>query len=79
MKRFVIMPFAKDFDDVYLTVQRAVGTVKEGQGHCRRCLAMFAAPGALDFDPDQIGSFTSKRILRVCRERLVDHVTMFGR
>lgn len=71
--------FAKDFDDVYLTVQRAVGAVKEGQAQCRRCLAMFAAPGALDFDPDQIGSFTSKRILRLCRERLVDHVTMFGR
>jgi hypothetical protein len=36
VKCFVIMPFAKDFDDVYATVQRAVGTVREGQAQCLR-------------------------------------------
>jgi nucleoside 2-deoxyribosyltransferase len=36
MKCFVIMPFAKDFDDVYATVQRAVGTVREGKAQCLR-------------------------------------------
>lgn len=36
MKCFVIMPFAKDFGDVYATIQRAVVTVKEGQAQCFR-------------------------------------------
>lgn len=36
MKCFVIMPFAEDFADVYATIQRAVGTVKEGQAQCFR-------------------------------------------
>lgn len=36
MKCFVIMPFAKDFDDVYATIRRAVGTVREGQVQCFR-------------------------------------------
>jgi len=36
MKCFVIMPFAKDFDDVYATARRAVSTVREGQAQCFR-------------------------------------------
>lgn len=36
MKCFVIMPFAKTFGDVYATIQRAVGSVREGQAQCIR-------------------------------------------
>ena len=36
MKCFVIMPFAKDFGDVYATIRRAVDSVREGQAHTFR-------------------------------------------
>lgn len=36
MKCFVIMPFAKEFGDVYATIQRAVGSVREQPVQCSR-------------------------------------------
>lgn len=36
MKCFIIMPFAKEFGDVYATVRRSIASVREAQADCFR-------------------------------------------